>query len=398
MEQITENQAPLSGSNSKSGRFWGVLVILLALLSAVGAGWTLVNYFDLEDSKAADALVNEQEENSLRKKQFMELEAELRATKAAKEKLEWGAVESRNQLGKLTARLKAAEEAKAKAEKEVEEYKRRNAVLASKGDGVRDASGNGNRVGQGKASPTTQIVASGTNGSEEAGIGQGRKSHDIPKRDVKYSFKELYEKCKVECVLPKTATVLPVNQRMMDAVDGEIHCTVVQTGDQYYISRILKGNEDVRFYVSPDKVKNASEFTVTKSNVYLYLNQYDAFDNKTGGAICGLPNGLPKGTKLEVLDYITITAGKPKCPIIKFPGTDIRLLVDREFMDLYISASQGDSEAQCKLAEKYEKGNGVGKNMPKAVAWYRKAATAGNELAKARLENLRNGNGLTDWR
>ena len=52
------------------------------------------------------------------------------------------------------------------------------------------------------------------------------------------------------------------------------------------------------------------------------------------------------------------------------------------------AADQGLAEAQLRLAECYEKGQGVPKDMDEAIRWYRKAAEQGNKDAEKRLEVL----------
>ena len=52
------------------------------------------------------------------------------------------------------------------------------------------------------------------------------------------------------------------------------------------------------------------------------------------------------------------------------------------------AADQGYVFAQFNLGLMYANGQGVAKNQKEAVAWYRKAAAAGNESAKAALASL----------
>ena len=52
-------------------------------------------------------------------------------------------------------------------------------------------------------------------------------------------------------------------------------------------------------------------------------------------------------------------------------------------------AAQGDVGAMVKLAAAYEDGVGVPKNQQAALTWYRKAADAGSEEAKAKLRKLK---------
>ena len=51
-------------------------------------------------------------------------------------------------------------------------------------------------------------------------------------------------------------------------------------------------------------------------------------------------------------------------------------------------AEQGDADAQYKLGEMYEEGNGVPKNGEKAAEWYGNAADQGHALAQAALGAL----------
>jgi hypothetical protein len=51
-------------------------------------------------------------------------------------------------------------------------------------------------------------------------------------------------------------------------------------------------------------------------------------------------------------------------------------------------AERNDSYAQYNLGWVYESGKGVPKDTQQAIEWYRKAADAGNSLARARLEGL----------
>ena len=52
------------------------------------------------------------------------------------------------------------------------------------------------------------------------------------------------------------------------------------------------------------------------------------------------------------------------------------------------SAEQGNADAQCNLGYCYEKGRGVTKNIKTALQWYRKAAAQGNDRAKNNLKRL----------
>lgn len=52
-------------------------------------------------------------------------------------------------------------------------------------------------------------------------------------------------------------------------------------------------------------------------------------------------------------------------------------------------AAQGDVRAMDKLAAAYEEGVGVPKNAQLAITWYRRAADAGSEEAKAKLKKLK---------
>ncbi|WP_456086387.1 tetratricopeptide repeat protein [Parabacteroides sp.] len=49
----------------------------------------------------------------------------------------------------------------------------------------------------------------------------------------------------------------------------------------------------------------------------------------------------------------------------------------------------GFAKSQCLLAEMYEKGNGVSKDIEKAKYWYQKAAEQGDEIATKRLKMLK---------
>ena len=51
-------------------------------------------------------------------------------------------------------------------------------------------------------------------------------------------------------------------------------------------------------------------------------------------------------------------------------------------------AAKGDAEAQSRLASMYYMGQGVDANLPEAVAWYRKAAEAGEPKAQTVLGML----------
>lgn len=51
-------------------------------------------------------------------------------------------------------------------------------------------------------------------------------------------------------------------------------------------------------------------------------------------------------------------------------------------------AANGDSAAMVALGDRYAKGKGVNKNEEEANAWYRQAATAGNEIAIFKLSDL----------
>jgi hypothetical protein len=52
-------------------------------------------------------------------------------------------------------------------------------------------------------------------------------------------------------------------------------------------------------------------------------------------------------------------------------------------------AAQGDAAAMAKLGAAYEAGVGMPKSEQAAITWYRKAADAGNEEAKAKLKKLK---------
>ena len=49
------------------------------------------------------------------------------------------------------------------------------------------------------------------------------------------------------------------------------------------------------------------------------------------------------------------------------------------------AAEQGDADAQNSLGYYYERGEGVAKDLGKAIEWYRKSADNGNELAQCNL-------------
>ena len=57
-------------------------------------------------------------------------------------------------------------------------------------------------------------------------------------------------------------------------------------------------------------------------------------------------------------------------------------LFDELFRLLSQAANQGDAVAQNNLGYCYEKGEGVEKNLSKAIEWYKKAAEQENERAK----------------
>jgi TPR repeat protein len=52
------------------------------------------------------------------------------------------------------------------------------------------------------------------------------------------------------------------------------------------------------------------------------------------------------------------------------------------------SAEQGDKEAQFRVGECYQKGNGVEEDIEEAKKWYQKAASQGLKVAKDQLEEL----------
>ena len=56
--------------------------------------------------------------------------------------------------------------------------------------------------------------------------------------------------------------------------------------------------------------------------------------------------------------------------------------------DYLQAAEQGDAEAQNKLGQMYEDGDGVAKSYEKAAEWYRKAAEQGNADAQERLGGM----------
>lgn len=73
-------------------------------------------------------------------------------------------------------------------------------------------------------------------------------------------------------------------------------------------------------------------------------------------------------------------------------GENIRSVIDeaaaRRMQWYEKQAAQGDVHAMDRLGVAYEEGVGVQKNLPAAIGWYRKAAGAGSEEAKAKLRKL----------
>ena len=58
-------------------------------------------------------------------------------------------------------------------------------------------------------------------------------------------------------------------------------------------------------------------------------------------------------------------------------------------MEWYQKAvDQGNASAQCNLAFGYDNGEGVAKDLKKAVEWYQKAADQGNAMARKNLADL----------
>ena len=57
-------------------------------------------------------------------------------------------------------------------------------------------------------------------------------------------------------------------------------------------------------------------------------------------------------------------------------------LFDELFRLFSQAANQGHVTAQCNLGSCYEKGEGVEKNLSKAIEWYKTAAEQENERAK----------------
>jgi TPR repeat protein len=53
-----------------------------------------------------------------------------------------------------------------------------------------------------------------------------------------------------------------------------------------------------------------------------------------------------------------------------------------------LAAEGGYATAQCNLGRMFELGRGVAVSLADATAWYRKAAEAGNKLAKEALRRL----------
>ena len=53
-----------------------------------------------------------------------------------------------------------------------------------------------------------------------------------------------------------------------------------------------------------------------------------------------------------------------------------------------MAAEQGDPDSQYLLAELYENGDGVTRDLDEAAKWYRLAAERGDTDAKAALERL----------
>lgn len=69
----------------------------------------------------------------------------------------------------------------------------------------------------------------------------------------------------------------------------------------------------------------------------------------------------------------------------------------QEIAALQTAANSGDATVQLKLAQAYESGNGVPKDLEKAVAWYRKVADQGNAEAENNLGVMyRLGEGLEE--
>ena len=58
------------------------------------------------------------------------------------------------------------------------------------------------------------------------------------------------------------------------------------------------------------------------------------------------------------------------------------------FQQLLIRAQQGDAEAQCKIGEMYDQGDGVVQNFAEAKKWLRRAAEQGHAQAQAHLGNI----------
>ena len=68
--------------------------------------------------------------------------------------------------------------------------------------------------------------------------------------------------------------------------------------------------------------------------------------------------------------------------------TGVARLSSSEVSQLKIKAESGEAEAQVKLAQAYQEGNGVSRNDGLAAQWYRKAAEQGNPVAQNCLGNM----------
>lgn len=60
----------------------------------------------------------------------------------------------------------------------------------------------------------------------------------------------------------------------------------------------------------------------------------------------------------------------------------------RNVKNLHRFAKEGEMDAQCSLAKRYQKGDMVKKDCQKAAFWYQNAAFKGDEDAKGHLENF----------
>ena len=128
-------------------------------------------------------------------------------------------------------------------------------------------------------------------------------------------------------------------------------------------------------------------FSTMVSGMLLGNEYYQALDSAENYIKKNYSGSIASQQALNDLASIASSQGSHAEKIAKikkaFPNAFI--IISKEVLEYRKAAEKGDVEAQFKLGLCYERGEGIGKNLNKAVEWYQKAAVQGHAKAQCNL-------------